>query len=95
MCGSPLSSETAEEYELHRQIFKDDIAPALVCLERTITSEGGEPIAKKARTARTEQVNEGSSMGMHTDDDDDCDSASSGTKSIRRYFSWKARARVN
>jgi hypothetical protein len=102
MCGSPLSSGTYEECELHREIFKDDIAPALVRFERTIKSEGDEPRAKKARTMMTEMVRDGSSKSMNTAEDDsnelavdDDDSASSRTKAIRRYFSWKARARSN
>jgi hypothetical protein len=102
MCGTPLSSETAEEYELHRKVFKADIDPALVRFETAIQSKGGEPRVKKARTEMTEQVNEGSSKGMDITEDDDNelevdegDSASSRTKAIRRYFSWKARARKN
>jgi hypothetical protein len=101
MCGTPLSSGTDKEYELHRKIFMDDIVPALVRFERPIKSEGAKPRAKKARTTMT-QHGTGLSRGVDTAEDDndevevnDDSSASSRTKAIRRYFSWTASVRSN
>jgi hypothetical protein len=60
MCGSPLSSETAEEYELHRKIFKNDIREADKVRGWGTKSEQGE----------NNGDGQGMSKGMDTAEDD-------------------------